>query len=57
MPLPTIRKLAPAFTAPALMPNKEFADISLKDYLGMYILIIYIDLFIVINYYYLFINR
>lgn len=38
MPLPLIRKPAPAFTAPALLPNKEFADISLKDYLGILLL-------------------
>ena len=39
MPLPIIRKPAPAFTAPALMPDKEFADISLSDYKGMIIII------------------
>ena len=41
MPLPIIRKPSPAFTVPALMPNKEFADISLSDFEGISIYISY----------------
>lgn len=39
MPLPTIRKPAPSFTATAVLPNKEFKDISLSDYLGKFTII------------------
>ena len=37
MPLPSIQAPAPAFTATALLPNKEFKDISLSDYKGKWV--------------------
>ena len=37
MPLPDIQAPAPAFTAQALMPNKDFKDISLSDYRGKWV--------------------
>ncbi len=37
MPLPAIQQAAPQFTVSALMPNKEFKDISLSDYLGKWV--------------------
>jgi peroxiredoxin (alkyl hydroperoxide reductase subunit C) len=37
MPFPMIQQKAPAFTASALLPNKEFKDISLSDYLGQWV--------------------
>jgi len=37
MPLPSIQQAAPAFTVSALMPNKEFKDISLADYKGKWV--------------------
>ena len=37
MPLPDIQAPAPAFTAQALMPNKDFKDISLGDYRGKWV--------------------
>ena len=37
MPFPEIQKPAPAFSCNALMPNKEFKDISLSDYKGKWV--------------------
>eukprot|EP00349_Pseudokeronopsis_sp_Brazil_P006288 CAMPEP_0202970508 /NCGR_PEP_ID=MMETSP1396-20130829/17279_1 /ASSEMBLY_ACC=CAM_ASM_000872 /TAXON_ID= /ORGANISM="Pseudokeronopsis sp., Strain Brazil" /LENGTH=307 /DNA_ID=CAMNT_0049699027 /DNA_START=73 /DNA_END=996 /DNA_ORIENTATION=+ len=37
MPFPAIQQPAPAFTVGALMPNKEFKDISLSDYRGKWV--------------------
>lgn len=34
MPFPSIQQPAPAFTEVALLPNKEFKDISLSDFQG-----------------------
>ncbi|RYY79682.1 peroxiredoxin [archaeon] len=37
MPFPAIQQQAPAFTVSALLPNKEFKDISLSDYKGKWV--------------------
>lgn len=37
MPFPAIQQKAPEFTVSALMPNKEFKDISLSDYKGKWV--------------------
>jgi len=37
MPFPNIQQPSPAFTCNALMPNKEFQDISLSDYKGKWV--------------------
>lgn len=37
MPFPSIQQKAPAFTVSALLPNKEFKDISLSDYAGKWV--------------------
>jgi len=37
MPLPSIQFPAPAFTSTALLPSKEFAEISLSDYAGKWV--------------------
>jgi len=37
MPFPAIQQPAPEFTVSALLPNKEFKDISLSDYKGKWV--------------------
>lgn len=37
MPFPAIQQKAPEFTVSALLPNKEFKDISLSDYKGKWV--------------------
>jgi alkyl hydroperoxide reductase subunit AhpC len=39
-----VRKDAPNFKAPAVMPNLEFGDISLSDYKGKYVLLFFYPL-------------
>ena len=41
MSLPKVQKPAPAFTATALMPDKSFAEISLSDYAGKYVVLFF----------------
>lgn len=36
---PLVQKPAPEFTVPAVMPNKEFKDISLSDYRGKWVVL------------------
>lgn len=38
---PMIATAAPLFTAPAVMPNKEFQEISLSDYLGKWVVLFF----------------
>jgi peroxiredoxin 1 len=44
MSLPKVQKPAPEFSATALMPDKTFAQISLKDYLGKYVVLFFYPL-------------
>lgn len=44
MSLPRIQHQAPGFTAQAIMPNKEFKNISLSDYAGNYVVLFFYPL-------------
>jgi alkyl hydroperoxide reductase subunit AhpC len=44
MSFPRIQHPAPAFTCQALMPNKEFKEISLSDYKGKYVVLFFYPL-------------
>jgi peroxiredoxin (alkyl hydroperoxide reductase subunit C) len=41
---PLVQQKAPQFTASALMPNKEFKDISLSEYAGKYVVLFFYPL-------------
>lgn len=44
IPLAQVRKPAPFFKTKALMPNGEFSEVSLSDYLGKYIVLLFYPL-------------
>ena len=44
MRAPLVQQSAPNFTAKALMPNKEFKDISLSEYKGKYVVLLFYPL-------------